>query len=179
MRFSLALALLATPAMADTCPPSPDVSGALDALIAEAQAAPSYMVGRDAFNDMMALWRAAPDGWSGELMTVIQERITVADYGGALRGLDALVAYCPTWAEAWNQRAYVKFLQEDHAAALVDVERALELAPRHVAALSGKGLILMRLGRDAEGDAVLREAVALHPWLPERGLLDPPAGAPR
>lgn len=182
MRTLLAAALTliaAAPALAETCPPPPDVSAAIDTLIADAQAAETYMSGRDAFRDMQAIWRAAPDSWSGELMAVAQERIAIRDFKGALLGLDALVEYCPSWAEAWNQRAYVKFLQEDYEAALADVERALELAPRHVAALSGKGLTLMRLGREAEGDAVLREAVALHPWLPERGLLDPPAGAPR
>jgi Flp pilus assembly protein TadD len=94
-------------------------------------------------------------------------------------GLNELVSYCPHWAEGWNQRAFVHFLREDYDAALADLEITLELSPRHVAALSGKGLTLMRMGREDEGDKVLREAVALHPWLPERGLLDPPAGAPR
>lgn len=173
------LALLAAPALGESCPPAPDITGALDTLIADAQAAQTYMAGRDAFFDMQALWRTAPDSWSGELMDVVQERIAIGDHHGAMLGLDALVDYCPTWAEAWNQRAFVKFRQEDYEAALADVERAVALAPRHVAALSGKGLTLMRLGREDEGDAVLREAVALHPWLPERGLLDPPAGAPR
>ncbi|MCB1335898.1 MAG: tetratricopeptide repeat protein [Maritimibacter sp.] len=175
-----ALVLLAGPALAEeTCPPPADISAALDVLIADAQAAESYMAGRDAFRDMFALWAAAPDGWSGELMDVIQERIAAADYPGAMKGLDALVVYCPSWAEAWNQRAYVRFLQEDYPAALEDIDRALELVPRHVAALSGKGVTLMRMGEAEEGDRILREAVALHPWLPERGLLDPPAGAPR
>ncbi|GGD35831.1 tetratricopeptide repeat protein [Sinisalibacter lacisalsi] len=179
MFFTSALVLLALPAQGNTCPPAPDITAALDALIADAQAAETYMAGRDAFYDMRALWSAAPDTWSGELLDIALERIAIADYDGALRGLDALVEHCPHWAEGWNQRAYVRFLQEDYAAALADLDRALALNPRHVAALSGKGLTLMRMGRDEEGDAVLREAVALHPWLPERGLLDPPAGAPR
>jgi tetratricopeptide (TPR) repeat protein len=181
MRMILApvLALLALPAQGETCPPAPDISEALDALIAEAQAAETYMTGRDTFYDMRALWTAPPDSWSGELLAIALERIAIADYPGALLGLDELVDYCPHWAEGWNQRAFVRFLQEDYAAALADLDRALALSPRHVLALSGKGLTLMRMGRDDEGDAVLRGAVALHPWLPERGLLDPPAGAPR
>ncbi|SMH32270.1 tetratricopeptide repeat protein [Maritimibacter sp. HL-12] len=173
------LALYALPAQSETCPPAPDITGALDTLIADAQAAQTYMAGRDAFYDMRALWSTAPDDWSGELLAIALERIAIADYPGALLGLDELVVYCPHWAEGWNQRAYVRFLQEDYDAALADLDRALALNPRHVAALSGKGLTLMRMGRDDAGDAVLRKAVALHPWLPERGLLDPPAGAPR
>lgn len=174
-----ALALVAAPAAAETCPPVPDISAPLETLIAEAQAADTYMQGRDVFDDMWALWNAAPDTWSGELLAVAHERIAVADYKGALLGLDALVEYCPHWAEGWNQRAFVYFLQEKYEAALADLDRTLELSPKHVAALSGKGLTLMRMGREEEGDKVLRQAVALHPWLPERGLLDPPAGAPR
>ena len=173
------LVFFALPARGETCPPAPDIAAPLDALIADAQAAETYMSGRDAFYDMRALWTAPPDDWSGELLAIALERIAIADYPGALLGLNELVDYCPHWAEGWNQRAYVRFLQEDYAAALADLNRALSLNPRHVTALSGKGLTLMRMGRDTEGDAVLREAVALHPWLPERGLLDPPAGAPR
>jgi Flp pilus assembly protein TadD len=180
MKRVLLLCLLASPAGAEeACPPAPDIAGALDVLIADAQAATTYMAGRDAFLDMRALYNAAPDTWSGELLDIALERIAIADYEGALLGLNELVRYCPHWAEGWNQRAYVRFLQEDYGAALSDLDRALALSPRHVAALSGKGLTLMRMGRADEGDAVLREAVALHPWLPERGLLDPPAGAPR
>lgn len=179
----MALAFLACPSVAlaeqETCPPPPEIDAALDVLIAEGQSATTYMVGRDALRDMWALWTAAPDGWSEELLDVAQERIAIADYQGALWGLDELVAYCPDWAEGWNQRAYVRFMQGEYDAALADVERAIALSPRHIAALSGKGITLRRMGREAEGDIFLREAVALHPWLPERGLLDPPAGAPR
>lgn len=181
MRLLFPALLAAAPALAETetCPAAPEIEAALDVLIADAQAAQTYMAGRDAFLDMRALWMAAPDTWSGELLDIALERIAVADYPGALLGLDELVSYCPHWAEGWNQRAFVYFLQEDYAPALSDLDRALALSPRHVAALSGKGLTLMRMGREDEGDRVLREAVALHPWLPERGLLDPPAGAPR
>lgn len=181
MKYAIAFSVLAWPALAEeeTCPAAPKIDAALDVLIADGQAAKTYMVGRDALRDMWALWTAAPDTWSGELLAIAQERIAIADYEGALWGLDELVRYCPDWAEGWNQRAYVRFLQGDFDAALEDAERAVTLSPRHVAALSGKGMILRRLGREAEGDVFLREAVALHPWLPERGLLDPPAGAPR
>lgn len=179
-RLALVACLAAAPpALAEPCPPAPEIDTALDVLIADAQAAKTYMAGRDAFVDMRALWMAAPDSWSGELLDIALERIAIADYPGALLGLDELVSYCPQWAEGWNQRAFVYFLQEDYRAALDDLEKALALSPRHVAAISGKGLTLMRMGRAEEGDRVLREAVALHPWLPERGLLDPPAGAPR
>ncbi|WP_288924742.1 tetratricopeptide repeat protein [uncultured Maritimibacter sp.] len=178
MRFLVPL-LVATPIWADTCPEGPDTGDALAALIAEGQAAQTYMVARDALRDMWSLWQAPPDKWSGELLDVGLERMRVADYKGAQKAFDALVEYCPTWAEAWNQRAFVYFRQEDYAASLENIERALEIAPRHIPALSGKGVTLLKLGREDEGYDALRAAVDLHPWLPERGLIPELYGAPR
>lgn len=178
MRYVLLL-FLATPVWADTCPEGPDTDAALTALIAEGQAADRYMVARDALRDMWALWQAPPDTWSGELLDVGLERMRMSDYEGAQKAFDALVEYCPTWAEAWNQRAFVYFRQEDFATALDNIERALELAPRHIPALSGKGVTLLKMGREDEGYDALRAAVDLHPWLPERGLIPGLYGAPR
>ena len=59
---------------------------------------------------------------------------------------------------------------------MTDLERALEINPTHVAALSGKALTLMGLGRDDEAQEVLRAALALNPWLSERSLLQEPPG---
>jgi len=84
---------------------------------------------------------------------------------------DRLIDYCPDYAEGYNQRAFVNFLREDFAAALVDLDLALERRPRHVAAMSGKALTLMGLGRHDEAQEILREAVKLNPWIPEAGLL--------
>ncbi|MAM61461.1 tetratricopeptide repeat protein [Maritimibacter sp. UBA3975] len=175
----LALFLFATPVFAETCPEGPDTGGALASLIREGQEAETYMVARDALRDMWALWQAPPDTWSGELLDVGLERMRMADYEGAQKAFDALVEYCPTWAEAWNQRAFVYFRQEDYTASLTNIERALEIAPRHIPALSGKGVTLLKMGREDEGYDALKAAVDLHPWLPERGLIPEPYGAPR
>lgn len=48
--------------------------------------------------------------------------------------------------------------------------------PTHVAALSGKALTLIGMGRDKEAQIVLRAAHALNPWLSERRLLVEPEG---
>ena len=178
---ALLLSVATAPALAqdETCPPGPDIEPALAALIAEGQAADRYMPARDALREMWALWKSPPDTWSGELLDVGKERLDVADYEGALKAFDALVAYCPTWAEGWNQRAYVFFNQERYAEALVDLDRAIALSPNHIPAISGKGATLLRMGEVEAGEAALKRAVDLHPWLPERGLIREPYGAPR
>ena len=82
----------------------------------------------------------------------------------------------PDFAEGWNQRAFAAFLAEDYAAALADLDVALGIMPDHVAALSGKALTLIGMGRNDEAQEVLRAAVKLNPWLGERALLVEPPG---
>lgn len=98
------------------------------------------------------------------------------DFAGAVEVFDALIAYCPDYAEGWNQRAFARFLQDRYDAALGDLDRALALSPTHTAALSGKALTLIRMGRMGLAQDVLRAAVALNPWLPERVYLLRPPG---
>ena len=87
--------------------------------------------------------------------------------------LNRLVEYCPEYAEGYNQRAFVNFLRQDFPPALGDLDRAIELSPNHIAALSGRALTLMGLGRNEEAREALKQALELNPWLSERSLLAP------
>ena len=98
-------------------------------------------------------------------------RRNVADYAAAEAALTSLVQYCPFYAEGWNQRAFVRFLQSDWDGALTDLDQALKYNPRNTGALTGKALTLINAGRDDEAQPVLREALELNPWLSERALL--------
>lgn len=171
MRLILALTLAATPLWASDCPPAPDVSAQTARLLEQVQNAPDPRSAQVIANDMWALWATAPDDYAQELLDTGMERRGAYDFDGAIKAFDALVAYCPDYAEGYNQRAFIAFIRQEFDAALADLDRALELSPQHVAALSGKALTLMGLKRDAEGQRVLREALELNPWLPERGLL--------
>ncbi len=59
---------------------------------------------------------------------------------------------------------------------MADLDRTLELEPRHFGALAGKALTLLRQGRAVLGQKALREAVAVNPWITERALLATPPG---
>ncbi|MEM7320533.1 MAG: hypothetical protein AAF408_16125 [Pseudomonadota bacterium] len=174
MKKILTMALLTGfPALAEPCPPAADHSAALDQLIAQAQAAGSAAEARPLLNGMWELWADAPDARSQTILDRGMSKRAVGDLAGALEAFEELVAYCPQYAEGYNQRAFVRYLQLDFATALIDLDRALDLSPRHVAALSGKALTLMGLSRLAEARDVFSEALNLNPWLPERGLADP------
>lgn len=175
MKYFLMLTFLAAPAFA-SCPPPPDISRDADALLERAQAAPNEMAARGVSAGLWELWATAPDEQAQALLDRGMSARSSYNFVEALDAFDRLVDYCPDYAEGYNQRAFVNFLRQDFASALVDLDLAIARSPRHVAAISGKALTLFGLGRDAEAQEVLREAVALNPWISERSLLVEPPG---
>lgn len=104
-----------------------------------------------------------------DALTLLLSRATKAmeaeEYDKALVFLDDLVRLDPRFAEAWNRRATVYFLQENYGRSVADIARVLALEPRHFGALSGLGIILDRLDREAEALDVFRRALEIHPHL--------------
>ncbi|MEC9199852.1 MAG: hypothetical protein VX378_02695 [Pseudomonadota bacterium] len=176
MRTFFALALLAPTVALAECPAAPDHSAALARLFDQARAATSPAAAAEPANRMWELWTDAPDGQAQDLLDAGMERIRMSDWDGAGKALSALIEYCPDYAEGYNQRAFVSFLTEDFEGALPDLDRTLELSPTHVGALAGKALTLLALGRQAEGQKALKQALDLNPWLSERALLSEPPG---
>ena len=166
----LALALFPTIGFAE-CPAPPDVRSEMLNLIAKSQAAKTYSDGRRVSGEMWEVWLRAPDEAAQEVLDAGLRRRDSYDFPGALAEFDRLAAYCPDYAEGFNQRAYIHFLQGNYEAALVDLDIALGLQPLHIAAQSGRALTLMNLGRIDEARAQLLEAVDNNPWLSEAALL--------
>ncbi|KMK68913.1 tetratricopeptide repeat protein [Puniceibacterium sp. IMCC21224] len=174
--LGVVLTLSAMPLLAEGCPPSPDHDAESADLLSQARAAKNEMLGRQISNQMWQLWADAPDEPAQDMLEDGMSARSSYDFLRATQAFDRLVEYCPDYAEGYNQRAFVNFLREDFAAALGDLDAALDRNPQHVAALTGKALTLMGMGRDDEGQKVLRDAVALNPWLSERHLLRSPPG---
>lgn len=170
MRFLLFL--LAGPALAD-CPAPRDVSVPMQGLIAQVQVADSEAAARMITDRMWALWTEAPDATAQALLERGREELQLTDTLVAEHTFGELIEYCPAYAEGWNQRAFARFLQGKFDLALPDLDAALERSPLHVAAMAGRFLTLRALGREAEAQIVLREALQLNPWLPERAFLTP------
>lgn len=177
MRTLILVTLLALPlpALAETCPP-------LDAASRDAALAPHYTALKASKSESEAflpsdaiwdVWKKAPDAKAQAMLDVGIEQIRTGGFPGAQAALEELVAYCPNYAEGWNQLAFAKFLAGDLEGALTDLERTLDLLPNHFAAIAGKGLTLIRMGRTDLGHNALREALEYHPWMNERHLLPP------
>ncbi len=146
-----------------------------DQLFEALAAAKSEDEARTIADQIWHFWFRPPSAEAGTLMSQAMERRQAYDLAGGVAILDKLVVLAPDWAEAWNQRATLRFLMEDFDGSLSDIERVLELEPKHFGALSGEVLILMRFGRFDTAQSVLRQAVEINPFLSERSLLIKPA----
>lgn len=176
MRWIFPVCLVAAPAFGETCPPVADHGARISEIISSLGVAGGRAEARILTQELWALWTDAPDATAQAMLNEGMARRNNYDFLGSRNVLDRLVEYCPAYAEGYNQRAFTYYLAQNFEAALADLDRALEIMPNHVAALSGKALTLIGLGRDAEAQDVLRAALALNPWLQERALLDKPIG---
>lgn len=168
MKYVIPLLLFAAPGFAQTCPEAPDHGEALSALFTEVQQAQTAADAQLVTNRMWELWATAPDGRAQAMLDRGLELRSQRAFSEAYEKFDQLIAYCPDYAEGYNQRAFVLFLSGEFQGAREDLEQALRLSPDHLAARAGLGLTLVGLGEKVEGLRILKEALAVNPWLPER-----------
>lgn len=176
MKLLWPLIICAGPSFADTCPPVPDPTDQLEVIYDELNGPDGEFRHRFLTAALWEIWTNAPDAKAQALLDEGMRLRESFDLTGARAVLDDLIAYCPDYAEGYNQRAFASFLGRDFESALTDLNAALEILPNHVAALAGKGLTLLGMGRDVEAQEALRAAVGLNPWLSERRLLTAPPG---
>ncbi|MCV0428287.1 MAG: tetratricopeptide repeat protein [Roseibium sp.] len=148
-----------------------------DALFEALKNAPNEAEAQLIENNIWMAWLdAAPTAKIRSKLDTAMQRRGQYDFQGARELLDEVVNDAPDFAEGWNQRAFVFFLQGNYEASLEDIERTLALEPRHFGALSGRAMIYMTMGRVQLGQDSLREAVKIHPYLKERNMLIEPKG---
>ena len=74
-----------------------------------------------------------------------------------------IVRIAPDYAEGWNRRATVRYLMGDYKGSLADIGETLKREPRHFGALSGRGLVMVKLGRDRDALKSFEAAIAINP----------------
>jgi tetratricopeptide (TPR) repeat protein len=79
--------------------------------------------------------------------------------------LNTVIEKYPNYAEAYNKRSTLYFRMRRYDASLKDIEKVLDLEPRHFGALSGRGMIYQQQGKTRDALKALREALAINPHL--------------
>ena len=83
--------------------------------------------------------------------------------GKALLIFNELVEEVPDFAEGWNRRATLLYLLREYAASARDIEKTLELEPRHFGALSGLGLVYLAQQQYVEAKSAFEAVLLIYP----------------
>jgi len=137
----------------------------LEGLFARLQATSSRVEAQAAQQQIWQIWIESDDGMANRLMQGGIEAMAARQNALALQFFDRLVERAPDFAEGWNKRATVHYLMDDYAASVLDIERTLELEPRHFGALSGLGMIYDAIGEPAAALRSFEAAAAINPHL--------------
>ncbi len=84
----------------------------------------------------------------------------------ARSSFDQVIAIDPDFAEGWNKRATVAYMQGDFDNSVHDIQKTLALEPRHFGALSGLALIYENLGKEETALDILLQVKEIYPGMP-------------
>ncbi|NNL85117.1 MAG: tetratricopeptide repeat protein [Myxococcales bacterium] len=116
------------------------------------------------------VWCDHPDREAKQQMARGMQLLGAGELPRAEALFDELIEREPSWAEAWNKRATIYFLQGRDAASVGDIRRTLTLEPRHFGALGGFAQICMRNGSPDAALAALERLLLVNPAAP--GILE-------
>jgi len=116
-------------------------------------------------DQIWSLWMHHPHRRAAQALE--RTAVDIADhlYDVAETRLNQLLRARPDFPEAWNKRATLYYLQERDDECVHDIQRTLELEPRHFGALCGLAEILRTAGEHASALFVFQTALRIHPHL--------------
>lgn len=117
-----------------------------------------------------ALWRVwsrSGDEEVDHLLAIGIEQMTQRLGEAAVATFTRVIERRPDFAEGWNKRATVYFLLGEYDRSLADCDEVLKRNPYHYGALSGYGMIYLRLDQPLLALPWFERALAINPNLPQ------------
>lgn len=110
------------------------------------------------------LWQQSGSDTIGVLMGRSAKAINDKKNELAMQLLDAVTELAPDYAEGWNRRAYVQYLNNNYEGAVGDLRRALALEPNHFKALEGLARILRDTGQKKAALQAYKQILKINPY---------------
>lgn len=136
----------------------------LDALFGLLQTTSSVKEAATVTNLIWAIWHQSDKEQVDQFMQAGLAEMSQRNYQAAVETFSDMIAIDPEFAEGWNKRATVYYLLGDYVASVKDIERTLELEPRHFGSLSGLGLIMMAMDNDEAALQAFEATLAVNPF---------------
>ena len=171
--IAVGLALLAWPGASPRA--AEDAKGAmaavpkpidLDGLFEKLKNAPDAASAAFTSHAIEQRWARSGSDTADLLMERANAALAAGDRALSIEILDRIIYLDPDWAEGWNRRATVFFLEEDYARSVADIEEVLRREPRHFGALMGLAAILEHIGNERKALSAYERVLAIYPTLP-------------
>jgi tetratricopeptide (TPR) repeat protein len=111
------------------------------------------------------VWARPVSATAEVLLQEASTALAAREYDAAEAILNELTASYPEFSEGWNRRATMYFVQEKYDLSLRDIEKVLDLEPRHFGALAGRGMIYQRQEKWGPALDAYRRALRLNPGM--------------
>jgi tetratricopeptide (TPR) repeat protein len=119
----------------------------LPALFDQLKSAPNGAAAAAIERQIWAIWVEAGNPDLDKLMAKGEAAMAAREFPVALAAFNRIIEKRPDFAEGWNRRATLYYLMGEYQKSLDDIVRTLALEPRHFGALSGLGLVNIKLER--------------------------------
>jgi tetratricopeptide (TPR) repeat protein len=159
MRKSLVLAalLLAAPAYA--------APSELDKLFAQLAKAEDEDAAKPIEDKITGLFRRSGSATVDLLMTRVDAALAANDKQTARKLIGSVTSLAPGYAEGWHARAAILAEAHEDSAAMVSLQKAVQLNPRQFDAMMELGSMLEDYGDKAAALKLYRRALALNPQM--------------
>lgn len=151
--------LILSPSVSTADQNAPELPGLFSRLQAETDPA----IAKSIEEQIWRHWFVAPDEEAASMLSQISQAMSQGQFDIALRLCNQLVYIYPEFAEGWNRRATVQYQLKNHAASVADIRETIRLEPRHFGAISGLGLIFLRMKDYSAALEAFEQVLAISP----------------
>ncbi|UJW74611.1 tetratricopeptide repeat protein [Rhizobium sp. SL42] len=135
----------------------------LDGMLAALKRERSPQIARQLANSVMAKWNTSQSPTVDLLLEWAKKATEEKRTAAALDFLDQAIALNPDFVGAWNQRATLHYTMGNYKKSVSDINKVLELEPRHFGALAGLAAILSERGSQEAALKAWERYVEIYP----------------
>jgi len=114
---------------------------------------------------MWQVWSRSGDDETDRQLAIGVEAMSERRGDAAVETFTRIIERRPDFAEGWNKRATVYYLLGEYRKSLADCDEVMKRNPYHFGALSGYGMIYLKLGDPARALPYFERALAVNPNL--------------
>ena len=136
-----------------------------DKLFADLAKAESPLEAQPIEGKLSALFKVSNSPSVDLLMSRAAAALQAADHDTARKLIDSVTKVAPDYAEGWRQRGLMQAAASDDAGAMISLQKAVQLNPRHFTAMAELAGMMEEYGDKPGALKLYRSVIALDPQM--------------